>query len=576
MIKRSSLVLFIIASLAIQPFLLEETFFSNVFAESSGNILKVGEIETPEFQINGVGGEEYVKTTINQNSGFESAYGNGIPEDYSYWVTGYQFVDAEYQDLVHGGSYAGLCRAKGTEQGAATAEAYRTFNSYTSGYPILVQGITLDFWIYSHPNPDTYGVHYFSVRVYTGSTNRYMNYYIAANSVQPNTSSTTVYFDLRDTPSGSWQNIQRNLTYDYESFFGTPSPTTYAYYIYFRTQSPIYPTGYSEMVFDDVSATNSTGFEYLLNGDFESGTGSYWTGSNYGPGTIYQTDDHTEGSKAINMTSNPYYQNSYSRTYLGTEFGYGGSPPIAYYPNEPGKLIFEVDWKYSDGPGGGYDQLAYMYISGYNISHSFECYVMFGQGLDEVPDWNYTSSTYIGIVIKADGFGERDTWKHFTLDMYDMLAEIGFLSLTFNFAAFYTYGGPNADQKVELLIDDFRVISYPNGDPSFEEDWGWTGANPIISWEGDSNHLYTNLTADSHSGANAANLTSYLGPRTAAIGRPMYYQIPENLYTDFWWRLDAMPTGTIAYANYQFTFEGGYNLYYIIGSNENYNPSNTS
>ncbi|NHJ85806.1 MAG: hypothetical protein FK734_10110 [Asgard group archaeon] len=134
----------------------------------------------------------------------------------------------------------------------------------------------------------------------------------------------------------------------------------------------------------------------------------------------------------------------------------------------------------------------------------------------------------------------------------------------------------NADHKVELLLDDFKIISYPNGDPSFEEDWGWTGANPIVSWEGDSSHLYTNLTADAHTGTNAANLTAYLGPRTAVVGRPMYYQIPENLYTDFWWRLDAMPTGTIAYANYQFTFEGGYNLYYIIGSNENYNPSNTS
>ncbi|MBD3160272.1 MAG: hypothetical protein GF309_15950 [Candidatus Lokiarchaeota archaeon] len=76
-------------------------------------------------------------------------------------------------------------------------------------------------------------------------------------------------------------------------------------------------------------------------------------------------------------------------------------------------------------------------------------------------------------------------------------------------------------------------------------------------------------------GDYAANAT-LTSDSTQAIYRPCTLEIDRWTYTDFWWRLDEISVDSgYSYAYIQLRLEGGYYLYYMLGTN-NYNLNNDS
>ena len=103
-------------------------------------------------------------------------------------------------------------------------------------------------------------------------------------------------------------------------------------------------------------------------------------------------------------------------------------------------------------------------------------------------------------VIEVDGFGTRGNWQHFNFDIYTLLEGTGFEHIPIYYTFFQVETGYVRNDVCTLLLDDLRYTTYPTGDPGFEEDWYWSAGNPIVSWSGDVDHNYANLTSVAYSG----------------------------------------------------------------------------
>ncbi|MFW9921951.1 MAG: Ig-like domain-containing protein [Candidatus Thorarchaeota archaeon] len=576
MLKEKYLITFVILILTLQPFMMIEP--QKNFGESLSSQKLAFTSPQPSTTIKpmGVGGEENIKTNVAENSGFESVNSYDIPSGYSWDISTYIERNASYQDIVHGGSYSYLISGKGTAQKDSLASSTRYLNSGPTVY--LDQKIYLDFWAYVVSNADIGSGGYirFRVMILSGGGTYQMNYILSDDTLTVNTT-TWKYFDTRIS-TGSWFNIQRNLTRDFDLAYGSVPITEFTYIpsIYIDAYSPLNPSGFSTVVVDDVNLENDTAYEYISqNSDFEDGNGGYWDNNKQGPGLISQIAEHTEGSYASNLTAYSYYQGSLGYVELTNILGMGGSPTVGYYATSPGNLVFECDWKYTDTNGGGANQQAYLYLDARNGTHTVFLYLYFGTYNDVVPNNNVTSSNSITRSFCSQGFSTRDTWNHLIFDPYYAMAELGFNNMAFNAMQFYIESGDQKDCTATLLIDDFVMRTYPMGDPGFEEDWYYQSGNPIVSWNGDNNHLYANLTSDAHSGNHAANLTSYNG-NSQFLQRDTRLHVTDDLYTDFWWKLDRIKAGFSCQSYIYLGLEGGKGIYYIIGASDLYIPINNS
>jgi hypothetical protein len=550
-----------------------------LYANFSAKQTEPSPFEEITFVSEAVPGVENVKSNIVRNGGFEEDdYVDG-PEYFGYWGDGYEICNASYQDDVHGGSYGLYLAAKGTDQFAPNVYCSRSLTLIPER-AYLVEDIALDLWFKVKANPDinegAYGFTY--VRVNTGSTN-YFIYYMLTDDAMPSNQSTYGYFDVRE-PAGSWTQLQRNVTLDFEELFpSVPIQSNfYVQYIYFRAYTVTNPTGFIEILADDVSITNGTAFNYLsANGDFEDGFGTNWPNYKDGPTSVkLSDDDFTEGSSSLNITAQAYFEQASSYAECGDGvIDSWNVYPDGYYPTESGAVVFDFDWKYSDSSSGGYNQDAYFYFKLRN--ETFEVYVFFylGDETDTVPNSNFTMPTYMYRYYAAPGFGNRDTWEHFHLDIYDYLQLENLQNLIPDYFYWRVNCGPVSDSYVTLLVDDFSIVADPMGDPSFEQDDYWHSLDPLNSWES-STHMYVNRTTDAHTGTYAANATAHSGVGGASLYRYAYISVDENLYTDFWWRLDELSGASTAYSYIYFRLDDSKYIYYVLGLNDATVFTNTS
>jgi len=185
--------------------------------------------------------------------------------------------------------------------------------------------------------------------------------------------------------------------------------------------------------------------------------------------------------------------------------------------------------------------------------------------------------TYSNYYLKADGFGIRDTWHSFQLDPYAMLSSFGLSDMTAYYVGYYTECEDVEDGKVQVLVDDFQMIAYPAGDPSFETDYYYNPTDPILMWQTPNNPNYANLTTDAHTGDYAANLTSNSGYASTYCYRSTFFPVTNNQYTDFWWRLDKLTDiGNPTSATIRLELDNNYFIYYVIGNNSHTYLSNSS
>ncbi len=518
------------------------------------------------WETNAVGGEEYLKSNIVPDGGFYEENSNGGPTEFYYGGSAYSITNSSYQDDVHAGSYSAYMAAKGTSQFSETATNSQGIDSGTR----LNESISVDFWYNPYANPDLNegGQIYTYIRFYTGTSWVNIYYYFSRfDSLSAN--STNGYYDMRGSLS-SWFHFRRNVTEDYEEAIGPINPNIEIRTIYFSSYSPNEPTGFTELIVDDVSVTNRTADEFIRNGDFETGDGSYWSNSIVGPTSVTITqNDYTEGTSALDLQAEAYYDTSTSYLYCERSIYIGWNYfAKSYQTFQPGDVMLNFDWKYSDTFNGGVNQNAQFYIMANNGTYSYYFYYYLGQETDTVTSSNYSQPSYKYRYFTADGFGTRDTWQRFSLDLYELSVLENVLEMPITTIGFRVNAGYEENSTTQLLVDDFDLTTYPTGDPSFELDFGWHPNDPVIGWNNVGNQQYTNITSDAHSGNYAANVSSYNSFGASQVRRSMYLPIENNLYTDFWWKLDKMTSHASNYAAVDIQLSDNYHLYYILGASD--------
>ncbi len=531
----------------------------------------------PTIEIKGAGGEQELKTNIVRDESFTEVAPDGGPYYFYYGGDGYRYVNSSYQDDTYAGSYSMMVSAQGTDQFSESATGYRYFVSETPR-AYIDQNLTLEFAFKTNSNPDSlYGSQTYSqISMYNGSW-FYLYYYFSKNDPLPANSTNQKYIDTRES-IGSWFFLQRNLTYDFLSSFGAISPSVYLYTINFITLSIIAPSGPTELIIDNVKVYDGTLYQYGANNwDFELGNSAVWGNSKRGPSAAkITTNDSTEGDSCLNLSAQAYYQQGYSSVYCEQAcYQQWNNIPVAFYSVNPGDLVVDFNWKYSDVANGGNDQEARFYVVTKDATTYYYLIFYLGNGEDLMTQTNSTgTNTYYYFL--ADDYGVRNTWNHFNLDLYDIFQPIGILGSALIYYGFNVYAGYNANATTELLIDEFQIKTYPAGDPSFEFDYDRSSSKEIPSWITNRNEDYINLTTDAHSGNYAANLTAHANIGTVLAYRDMYLPVEEGLYTDFWWKLDQMSSFASANSIIYLQLNYSYTLYYVLGSSSAYYPSNQS
>ncbi|MHA1126575.1 MAG: hypothetical protein ACTSO7_11750 [Candidatus Heimdallarchaeota archaeon] len=581
MSKKKTFVFIIMAVLVAQAIILKSNFAASYsdFSNSTTNNAEQPIIDfiTPDA----VAGTEVIKTNVFEDGDLDHADSNGEPEGFYGWANGYTIGNFSYQDEVHAGSYGGYLMARGSEQFWADISTSRYF-LYISERSYLDQDINMNFWYNAKSNPDiAQGA---NIRIYlrlsTNLGNYYMYYYLSQQSGLPGNQTNQAYYDVRG-PTNSWINLDRNVTDDFIQAMGILPDLSLSYirYMYITATSPDDPTGDTVLLIDDVSFTNGTGFNYFdNNGDFEDGDEFPWYNSGTGPGYITVTQaDTTQGTGAMNMTTyNPY---AFASSYCYADkdiYDDWDNVPSGFIGYQPGDMTIEFDWKYTDQPGLG-RQRTQFYLQARNETFSSTIHFYLGDENDEVSQSNYTASTYAHWYIKAPDFGVRNTWNHFSIDFYDLMNELNYTNLVAYYVTFYMDISGVEDLTVQLLVDDFQINTYPAGDPGFE--YGdYQFSDPIRLWETVDDPYYANITTDAHSGIYAANLSSYIGITQSYARRSTFLPVVNNLYTDFWWRLDKITDndGDFTYSAIKLEVDGSRDIYYMLASNDDFMVSNSS
>lgn len=536
-----------------------------------------------ELTTDSPGGTEKVKTNVITYGGFEKVDPDGSPDAMYESGSGYIHLNHSYKDEVYAGSFGGYLSCRGTSQYPSYASDGRYMEYIITERPYLDQKITANIWYNAKANPDyTFGAEmYFRFYFSTNLGNYNLRYYLSRVSGLPTNQTTSKFIDVRGGLN-SWTNIVRNVTYDFEEAFGggPDLSLSYIYYTYFQAYSPKNPTGDLILLFDEISITNDTGFDYMhLNGDFEDGNSNYWSDYDSGPGSVYRTaDDYTEDSYAMNMTATSPTTSSNGYAYAEREIYAGwGSIPKSYYAGQPGDLVFSFDWKYSDTLGLG-SQYAYFIIYTRNTTFSSYIYIYLGDEDDTITNSNATYTTYCYYHLSAENMGIRDTWNTETIDYYSLMNSLNLSNQVPHYIGFNVNCNNVVNGKVQFLVDDLQITTYPAPDPSFEGNLYFDPSDPIEYWQTTSNDLYVNVTSDAYTGNWAANLSSYSGYTNVYCRKPTFLPISAaNLYTDFYWRLDSMTdTGQLAYAEIRLEIDGSKIIHYVLGNNSLYNPTNSS
>ncbi|MFW9869132.1 MAG: Ig-like domain-containing protein [Candidatus Thorarchaeota archaeon] len=493
-----------------------------------------------------------------------------MPEDWHVNSSGYQFADPAYTGEVANGVYAGYVEGQGGP-GASTSSYLTTGNIPPSTEDLLEPGLSLSFnWnALAVPDLQLGSKVYLRLETNGGLGYRYINYYLCTGTTLFTNDSRDVHIIGNDTIN-QWNSFDRNITEDFIAAFGLGllTPTEYVSSLYFFVTSPYEATGMVRVVFDDVTLYNSTYTGFLNNGDFETGTGSPWGTTQSTLGLVEQSPISTLDSHSVNITVPQVSQGSgwASCHRLLNSKGY-------YYALIPGMTTIQTDWKYNDTVGAGAEQYAYLSLTFQNTSSYFVHYY-FGLGDDTIHLTNETGNYYV----KVPGFGVRDVWQTSEFDLCDAVSQLGFGNLPLTELSFYVYEGQSGS-TVELLIDNFNILSSPANDPTFEFENTPLFDPPFLGW---SRYFYApgvvTSTPDSHSGSSACNLTA-VGQEDGIYRESIYTEFDNKLATDFWWRLDHIDTSGIAGTYIQFQFSDTTQFYYIrymLGKSATYPTSNTT
>ncbi|MFX1605031.1 MAG: hypothetical protein ACFFDD_03925 [Promethearchaeota archaeon] len=492
------------------------------------------------------------------------------PEDWQVQSSAYQFGDPAYTEEVANGTYAGYIEGQGGPVASASS-TLSTGNIPPTTNDLLEPGLSLSFNWNVLAVPDLQFGSEVSLSLKTTGLlgDRFLYYHLCTGTTSYTNDDRNFHTIVNDTIN-QWNNFDRNITEEFIAAFGLAqlTSTDYVSNFYFYATSPAGATDMVRVVFDDVALYNSTYTGFLNNGDFETGTGSSWFTYQSTLGHVEQSPDSTVDSHSVNITVPQVTEGSgWARCYR-----YLNSKAY-YYALVPGMTTIRTDWKYNDTVGAGAGQYAYLRLTFQNASSYFVHYY-FGIGDDTIHLANDTANYYV----KVPGFGVRDVWQTSEFDLYDAISQLGFGNLPLTQLSFYVYEA-QPGSTVELLIDNFNILSSPANDPTFEFENTPLFDPPFLGW---SRSYYTpgavTSTPDSHSGLSACNITTF-GQEAGIYRDSIYAEFDNKLATDFWWRLDHIDTSGLAGTYIQLKFFDTTQYYYIrymLGKSTSFPITNSS
>ncbi len=515
--------------------------------------------------------QEPLRLNVLSNPSFEDwDYVNDRPEDWNALTSPHQFGDRAYTEEVANGAYAGYLEGFGGSLAYAQSRIY-TRPKAPIVNALLEPGISLSFnWnALAVPDMQIGSEVYFYLSTNGGGGPHSLYYYLATGNTLPLNTTDQAHIMLNDTLN-QWNNFERNITEDYIDVFGSGdlTSTDYVSYLYFYAISPTGSTDMVRAVFDDVLLFNSTYTEFLENGDFETGLGSPWFTSQLALGQVEQSPDSTSGSYSVNATVPNVIQG-----YGFAQFYRFLSSQQTFYAITPRMSVIQTDWKYNDSVGFGVGQYAYLKVTFHNTS-DYVVHYYFGSADDAISQTNSTGLYYVTV----PGFGTRDSWVHSEIDLYDAASQLGLGDLPITNFYFYVYNSrPGA--SVELLIDDFNLVTYPVGEPGFEYDSPIGVTSPYLGWtaSGPTYDVFSKTT-DAHGGTYANNMTAFDDQDVYVYREGMGLDFDAGLFTDFWWRLDDVTGGDTGYSSsyIQLKFSAsGLSRYirYMLANNEFWIPA---
>lgn len=546
-----------IGSLIVVPSMMTST--------SSHSVLKVDTIPEEIVRIAADEPLKELKLNVNENPSFETLGADDWPNSYGGSVTGYKYTNPNYTSIVHSGSYAGYVASQGIVGSSSNVASLIKYVGYNPDI-LLTEGLTLDYYWNTLNNPDidigSYA--YFRIRT-TNSTgyNHEIWYFLSNNAFSTgNSTSRTSY--MWNFSIGNWNHFSRNITSDYDAnpSIGPADSTRRITYLDWYASTTADCRNRLELIVDDVVLSNGTYSSWVVNGDFESGDGQNWMHYDSTPIYVAQSTESTDGVYSLNMTSGVVV------TPLATASGFvtrSYSYPTGYYVSKPGDILVEFDWKY-DRILGSAEQSASFVVRFENETNSYYYHFYLGFGADTlIGVTNDTTDIFIGL----NGFNVRGTWHHAELDLYDYISEFGSLDGTVDRFEF-DLEVPGVGSQSTLLIDDFKIIASPTGDPGFEQDWYEDLTTPFAGWSRYSAYSATQTRiTNAFSGGYACNITPYRNfDNQAGVFRTISFPVSPNDFLNAWWRLDAISNHSQAYAAIRLELDGGYSLNYMLGRAE--------
>ncbi|MFW9864235.1 MAG: Ig-like domain-containing protein, partial [Candidatus Thorarchaeota archaeon] len=543
------------------------------FATDTAKTMKLMESPADQYLASDIGGEDPLITNVIRNGGFEETDAYGGPEYWDEIGCAYVEQNGSYQDRTHTGAYAGRLYSKGSPQFYGSAQ----YSQFLSTIPLayLDQKLSIDFFYFIESIPSTSSGYNafirFEVKIYNNLLQTLtINYLLShENGFSYSNSTFQANFKLNSSTT-TWINLARNITSDYEAVFGAIDSSLRISTMGITVWSPEGMDTPSDFIIDDMTLQNATGYDFITDGDFESGQPSGFQDYRCNPSSALLSLDKTEGLRSANLTAKALVDLDGSELTLRNTFGY----PAGYFVTGEGTGLVEFDWKYNDAPVADSNQSAYFYIHARNTTHLYDFYWYLGRYLDNASFTNSSTAFYF----TASGFGNRDVWQLQSINLDDVFTELGITNVTIQYLDFYIGTGDNAGSFVFLLLDDFGFMDYPAHDAGFEQDWYWNVAQVCTGWTRVGNpYPWQDRTNDAHSGNWAANasVTDFV---TSGFGRNTFLQLEKSIYTSFWYRLDSVvPSGSLpCYARVDFTLDNDYHLEYYLGGSATAAGANTS
>lgn len=504
---------------------------------------------------------------VNDNPSFEDWSGTRADTyDWAYAST-YRDCDFAYHGPGVTGNYGLLMEVESSNTHAADGlvQNQNTISSTAKVEP----GISISLnWNVLLNEPYSEGANvYVEIQTWDGgSTFRNFFYLLSRNGPIMN-GSIDAWFYLNDT-IGDWHSLSRNITEDYIAVWGSGDLNSNQYVRLVRLHAYSYSgdAGLVRVAWDDIILTNGTYSGWVLNGNFETGTQSNWYASESSMGHIEQSTDSVHETYSMNMSS---YDCTDGGANVNTYKYY--NYPFSYFASAPGLMYVDIDWKYDDTDAID-SQSGRLTLTFTNQTGSFYFYLLIGTNDNTLGGWSNFTSSY---VFKMPGFSNKGTWQHSRIDVYDYLNSFGITNVSLDMIEFVVQNNALGESNY-LLVDNFQIITYPLGDPGFEEDWYMDSLTPFAGWEqynGNTDNI--KRTTDAYEGNYACNLTGLTGAMVGVSRQDNIIVHPNDL-TSFAWRIDEIgDEGAWAIIRIRYTENNNY-VNYVLGAGSSQPFSNGS